>query len=711
MKSQSDYWNYGEKFSYDKFKRTRTIAGITFVLPKKPPENQVANYGLPKKEQRFYPPDQNMVEQINHKYQNGEEFTDYEIKFIETEWERRTNGYFFMNYGHLEYLSGLNYFYCSAWKIPVDATKEEKKRGVTKKRMEFPKFTDSDRDRFYWWEYGVERNPKCVGGVEVTRRRGGKTHRGNCTNYEMASRTPDVKTGIQSKTGMDGKSVFKKLVDSWKKLPEYYKPVDVGESDPGTALRFKEPAKKDTKSQYKNYSKVLNSEIYWQNAKEMAFDGWDIAFYFGDEVGKTKKKEADVSVRWEVVRETMSDGASFTGKALLTTTVEDMEKDGGANLKIIWDKSDPNQKNEIDQTESGLIRYFNPAYYGFRGDEGDKAFIDDYGYSNLRAAKEYLERRRNGVKGASLTSLMRKYPFTVEEAFRSDNKHQILPDYKIYEQKDYNAGLHEQTTITGNFIWHQGIENSQVEWYPTEEGRWKVYRLPAPELRNKRFHDKRRGWFPGNTELYCSGCDPFDHSLTTDNRKSNGASHILEKFNLSDPFGSNCFVVEYIYRQPDVHYFYEDMLKQSIFYGTALLVENNKPGLINYFKNKGYGNYLMDRPLFTHTKFSKNNQKEKGIPLSGGEVRQSLIEHLESYIFQHVGERDFGDDVKIENTFGNMYFERTLNDWLVFDPGAWTDYDATVSSALTIIASKKYEVQQRPKKDVANILNAIRRAG
>ena len=57
-----------------------------------------------------------------------------------------------------------------------------------------------------------------------------------------------------------------------------------------------------------------------------------------------------------------------------------------------------------------------------------------------------------------------------------------------------------------------------------------------------------------------------------------------------------------------------------------------------------------------------------------------------------------------------MYFEHTLDDWLIFDPKAWNDYDATVSSALTVIASKKFEVRTPQKRDIGNMLAAIRRS-
>ena len=64
---------------------------------------------------------------------------------------------------------------------------------------------------------------------------------------------------------------------------------------------------------------------------------------------------------------------------------------------------------------------------------------------------------------------------------------------------------------------------------------------------------------------------------------------------------SNTFVSEYINRPPKADIFYEDILKQCVFYGCQVLVENNKIGLIKYFQNRGYENYLMERPENTHT--------------------------------------------------------------------------------------------------------------
>jgi hypothetical protein len=43
-----------------------------------------------------------------------------------------------------------------------------------------------------------------------------------------------------------------------------------------------------------------------------------------------------------------------------------------------------------------------------------------------------------------------------------------------------------------------------------------------------------------------------------------------------------------------------------------------------------------------------------------------------------------------DGNYGNMYFNRTLNDWAKFDITKRTKYDATISSGLAIMACNKH---------------------
>ena len=53
-------------------------------------------------------------------------------------------------------------------------------------------------------------------------------------------------------------------------------------------------------------------------------------------------------------------------------------------------------------------------------------------------------------------------------------------------------------------------------------------------------------------------------------------------------------------------------------------------------------------------------------------------------------EMGFNNVSHIEGGFGNMYFNRTLNDWAKFDINRRTKFDATISSGLAIMANNRH---------------------
>ncbi len=46
--------------------------------------------------------------------------------------------------------------------------------------------------------------------------------------------------------------------------------------------------------------------------------------------------------------------------------------------------------------------------------------------------------------------------------------------------------------------------------------------------------------------------------------------------------------------------------------------------------------------------------------------------------------------MKGDNSFGSMYFNRTLNDWARFDITKRTKFDATISSGLAVMACNRH---------------------
>lgn len=669
---------------YHNFKQERQIGEITIYLPDPPDVSKIANNKLATQDQSFIPIP---VPDNFYKWSRADRET-----WLRSEWDRRNNGYWFFNNGNIEYITGTHYFYVNWWNMPVKKTLNT---GRKIKKTDLPSFVDSDRDYFYVWHHCVM-DELCAGLIHITNRRDGKSFRAVCTMYEEVSKTPNAIGGIQSKNNTDAKILFKKMVSGWKKLPQFYKPIDVGQTNPSKALTFDEPPRRDTKNQNKFYENVLESEINYRPSKEEAYDGEGLWMYLLDEAGKNV--EMNVHSAWNIVKETLVDGTDILGKTLITTTVEEMEKKGGANCKLIWDESDPNQKNLVGMTESGLYRYFKPAFYGLRGDDKEigRSFVDAYGYSDQDAAKSYLEKRRKGKIGENLMSEMRKYPFTIAEAFKSSSSSNVYNTAKIAEQIEYNESLPPTFLVRGNFAWRNGEIDTEVVWMANPEGRWIVRWMPNQDHRNKIIMKYGKP-SPGNEKEIVCGIDPYDHkTFDTTGRKSMAGSHVFLKFDPMNPANTNMFVSEYIFRHPKPETFYEDMIMQAVFYGHSALIESNKNGLIRYFENRGYEHYLMDRPPETHSEWSETKTKKgaKGIPMTGEVPREALMNATETYIHDNVGVND------ITGRMGKMFFNRTLDEWSRFDPANWTPFDAAVSSGLALLAARRYVVPKREIKKV-----------
>lgn len=673
-----------------RFVQKREVGGLKITLPKAPAPEEILNYHLPRKEQKFDVIQDEVVEKVKrYRYLEPEEAK----AFRDQEWHRRRNGVHFFNNGNIEYVTGLHYFYLCYWKFSV------KKRTWKRKKLGLPDWVDADRDHFYFWQI-CDEDDDCYGMIEITNRRAGKTFRALCTEYELISRTPESIGGIQSKTTKDSKKCFNKLVKSWQKIPEFFQPIDSGETHPVSGLRFQEPGTRNTKGERREYLEVLGSEINYGSSKEEDYDGDGLLFYFGDEIGKTV--DANVYERWLVVKECLSDGSDITGKALLTTTVEEMERKGGKNCKLIWDGSDPEKRDAIGQTESGLYKYFKPAYYGLRGGDKEikKDFIDEWGYSKIKECRAFLEKKRSGKSGASLSSEKRKYPFEESECFIIDNQQSPLDTDRLYAQIEHNSGLPASRVRRGNFIWKKRDE--KVEFVDSKEGKWQVVWMPEEKDRNQ--HTTLRGKkAPAMRHISCSGVDPYDHKSTTSKKKSNAASVVRLKFDPMKPFDSKLFACLYVARPPTPELFYEDMVIQSFFYGHEILVETNKPGIVNYFRTRGYFNYLMRRPEPTHTAFSKANQKEPGIPMTGDAARGALIGSLESEVYTNVG----WIKIEEEQLFAKCYISDLCLDLIEFEVDNWTDYDITVATGLSLLAERKF-IPVREADESRQIQNFVR---
>jgi hypothetical protein len=90
----------------------------------------------------------------------------------------------------------------------------------------------------------------------------------------------------------------------------------------------------------------------------------------------------------------------------------------------------------------------------------------------------------------------------------------------------------------------------------------------------------------------------------------------------------------------------------------------------------------MNRPDKVYNKLSITERDIGGIPNSSEDIKQAHAAAIESYINEAVGIIGDGE-------YGDMYFDRTLQEWARFDINRRTKFDATISSGLAIMACNK----------------------
>ena len=87
----------------------------------------------------------------------------------------------------------------------------------------------------------------------------------------------------------------------------------------------------------------------------------------------------------------------------------------------------------------------------------------------------------------------------------------------------------------------------------------------------------------------------------------------------------------------------------------------------------------------------------RGIPNTSEDVKQMHAGMIESYVEEYIGEDEHEE-------MGYMPFNRTLNDWIKFDINKRTEFDATISSGLAIMAVRKNMIlpkQERVKRNLS----------
>lgn len=520
----------------------------------------------------------------------------------------------------------------------------------------YPTYRDTDRRFYSVWEYCVE-DPRCAGLVDIERRRMGKTYKSGSILLDRTSLAKNHHAGIQSKTGADAKGVFMKtVVPFFKKYPEFFRPVfdQTKGLTPTSELRFFQTTIKGKRAEAIIDAPELESWIDWGTAEEFFYDGAKLNTYVMDEFGKTS--EYSVYDRWNVVRFCLDQDGQWCGKALLTSTIEEMEN-GGEDAKIIWDGSDPSVRDDNGRTKTGLYRFFLPAF--------ETTYFDEFGMPEVERAKTYYINQRNGLLSdpRALSSMIRKNPFSVEEAFRIDGDRCLYDSMKLNEQLDW-LSWKEDITEKGNFEWENGERFGKVIWSKKQNGRWEMptgFKMDTPNRVNK----TNGKYYPNNNVDFVIGCDPFKYDKVKDNRRSDCAAFAFKKHGLKDDIFDEAFVCRYTYRASTTAMQYEDILKMAWYFGCQILFESNIDNWKLYFKEADCDGFLMKLP----------GEDDYGLYSDGhGKTHQLICDLTEHYIDQNIKK---------------VFFKKTIEDWLNFDVAKTTFFDEAMAAGYTLIAAKR----------------------
>ena len=689
--NKSKKWEYGYNKEYDVIVISRTgqigevyeIQNLKIALPK---EKEV-NKDYDTWQTHEYPKALKNIKTIFDWKQYPDEFKEKWYAYIDREFARRHEGYWFTNKGNATYITGTHYMYLQWSKIDVGQAD----------------FREANRLFFIFWE-ACKADKRCYGMCYLKNRRSGFSFMASGETVNLATISSDARYGVLSKSGSDAKKMFTdKIVPISVNYPFFFKPIQDGMDRPKTELAYRVPASRFTRRKLDSNERLeeiegLDTTIDWKNTGDNSYDGEKLQLLVHDESGKWEKPD-NILNNWRVTKTCLRLGSRIIGKCMMGSTSNALDK-GGRNYKKLYDDSDVTRRNRNGQTSSGLYSLFIPMEWNYEG------YIDSYGLPVFETPEkpkkgpdgypieigviEHWENEVDGLKNDpdALNELYRQFPRTEKHAFRDESKQSLFNLTKIYQQIDYNEDLKYSGVVTqGNFQWIDGIKDTSVMFVPSKQGRFLVSWIPSENQQN-RIIIKNGIKYPANEHMGAFGCDSYDISGTVDGRGSKGSLHGLTKFTMDD-CPPNLFFLEYISRPQTAEIFFEDVLMACIFYGMPILAENNKPRLLYHFKRRGYRGFSMNRPDKTLYKLSVTEKEIGGIPNSSEDIKQAHAAAIEAYIEMFVGYNN--------EQYGTMYFQRTLEDWAAFDINNRTKHDASISSGLAIMACNKNKYRPIPE--------------
>lgn len=655
-------------------------------LSDKPQDEEIINFGLPQKEQKWVRKDLPLFFNTVKYSKSGDlSMTDEQEEYAAVEVERCKRGIWIFINGKPTFLTKKYYFYLQWW-VLEDGTR--------------PEYRDCDRRYFMfldWWESILW----CLGIIRGKKRREGASSQATSNLVWECIFYKNSNCGLISKTRDDSRDTFTDMVGfGYRQLPPFLKPKQLNKEDSVTEYVFAQKAvnvKEGTTSVLIEES-TDRSKINFRAPVLNAYDRGRMSRLLLDEFGKLEK-DVPASQLFAIISKTLIKGVKRVGFVEMPSTVNKLTK-GGSEFKLIWEQADVNKKTP---TINRLVRYFAPAhdgYEGFIGEFGESVIgeptLEQYQYlvdkwvkkdedgntiSELSeqdiklGSKAYIQKRREGRQGDDLEEEIRMNPENEIELFMSANADCIFDVMKLNEQIEW---LKVNQPYKRKILYYRDLETQKIRWRDVEKHEesfcWEwVGNLELHGEENK-FHIDNMVRKPSRTDIGVIGVDGISSEQGGKKYGSKASAWVFLKYDLKDPENTGCFIGHLYGRPKEMSELHEQIMLCAEYNGFLVFWEFVSDSYYPYFRQRGRHGYLAKFPMNTiapDKRKKENLQLHHGYPTTDYAISRGH-DAMITYVLHY---------------YKKIYWIELCEDLKQYDQNKRTPHDRSVSAMITLVSS------------------------
>lgn len=301
------------------------------------------------------------------------------------------------------------------------------------------------------------------------------------------------------------------------------------------------------------------------------------------------------------------------------------------------------------------------------------------GCPDIATAKAEVLKEREDAKHDPETymGLLQEFPLTIQEVFTRRGSN-IFNQEKIATQRialEHTPGIPKPERGFLNWKYAENGRITGVEWDASPVGDIEI--LEHPHWLTSSVESEKEPM----KDLYVGGIDSIDQgtmdsSYATNSDKGSPLAMLVKKRIIDKRYfgvSSNLYVAKYVKRSADVRSDWDNALKLAVYYNAEVNIEYTKIGIVGWFRDKGYYQYLKRRPTIN----LGNADPNKSSHLIGTTAGGPIIDHQDQKIAQYI------EDFYREIFFGDLLAQ--LQDYNREDR---TKFDLVVAMGLCELADE-----------------------